>query len=85
LHWKSAPESPSWSAGRHASAGFLLAGFSVLGALIFHADFGDQMQSILFMKNLAMAGGLLLLVANGAGDWSVDARQRRTSGGLQHA
>jgi putative oxidoreductase len=66
-------------------SGFLLAGFSVLGALIFHADFGDQMQSILFMKNLAMAGGLLLLVANGAGDWSVDARQRRTSGGLQHA
>jgi putative oxidoreductase len=64
---------------------FLLAGFSVLGAFIFHADFGDQMQSILFMKNLAMAGGLLLLVANGAGDWSVDARQRRTSGGLQHA
>jgi len=64
---------------------FLLADFNVLGAYILHADFGDQMQSILFMKNLAMAGGLLLLVANGAGDWYVDARQRRTSCGLQHA
>lgn len=65
---------------------FLLAGFSVLSTLIFHADFGDHMQSILFMKNLALAGGLMLLVANGAGGWSIDARQRSTtSGGLQHA
>lgn len=64
---------------------FLLAGFSVLSALIFHSDFGDQMQSILFMKNLAMAGGLLLLVANGAGSWSIDARLQSLSGGLHHA
>jgi putative oxidoreductase len=64
---------------------FLLAGFSVLSALIFHADFGDQMQSILFMKNLAMAGGLLILVANGAGSWSIDARLQSLSGGFHHA
>ena len=64
---------------------FLLAGFSVLSALIFHADFGDQMQSILFMKNLAMAGGLLMLVANGAGSWSIDARLQSLSGGFHHA
>jgi putative oxidoreductase len=55
---------------------FLLAGFSVLSALIFHANFGDQMQSILFMKNLAMAGGFLLLVAGGPGAWSLDARRQ---------
>jgi putative oxidoreductase len=64
---------------------FLLAGFSVLSALIFHADFGDQTQSILFMKNLAMAGGLLMLVANGAGSWSLDARLQFPSGGFRHA
>jgi putative oxidoreductase len=57
---------------------FLLAGFCVISALIFHANFGDQMQTILFMKNLAMAGGFLFLVAGGAGAWSLDAwRQGR--------
>jgi putative oxidoreductase len=55
---------------------FLLAGFCIVSALIFHANFGDQMQSILFMKNLAMAGGFLFLVADGAGVWSLDARRK---------
>lgn len=54
---------------------FLLAGFCVLSALIFHANFGDQTQFILFMKNLAMAGGLLFLVAGGIHDWSIDAKR----------
>jgi len=54
---------------------FLLAGFSVVSALLFHRALGDQMQFILFMKNLAMAGGFLFLVARGAGDWSLDARR----------
>lgn len=57
-------------------AAFLLAGFSVLSALIFHANFGDQTQSILFMKNVAMAGGLLFLVAGGKHDWSIDAMRK---------
>jgi len=64
---------------------FLLACFSVVSALVFHADFGDQTQSIMFMKNLAMAGGLLMLVVSGAGAWSIDARQQTVSGGLHHA
>jgi len=55
-------------------AAFLLAGFCLVSAVIFHGNFGDQMQSILFMKNLAIAGGFLFLVANGAGALSVDAR-----------
>lgn len=55
-------------------AAFLLAGFSLLSAVLFHFDFSDQMQSILFMKNLAIAGGLLMVVAHGAGQWSVDGR-----------
>ncbi|HHH42546.1 MAG TPA: DoxX family protein [Gammaproteobacteria bacterium] len=58
-------------------AAFLLAGFSVLSALIFHANFDDQMQSILFMKNLAMAGGFLFLVAGDTHTWSIDARRYR--------
>jgi putative oxidoreductase len=57
-------------------AAFLLAGFSILSALIFHANFGDQTQSILFMKNVAMAGGLLFLVAGGVHVWSIDAMRK---------
>jgi putative oxidoreductase len=51
---------------------FLLAGFSLVSALLFHFNFADQMQSILFMKNVAIAGGFLFLVANGAGYVSID-------------
>ena len=53
-------------------AAFLLAGFSIISAILFHANFNDQMQSILFMKNFAIAGGFLFLVANGAGYLSLD-------------
>jgi hypothetical protein len=42
--------------------------------MIFHANFDDRMRSILFMKNLAMAGGFLLLGAGGAGRWSLHVR-----------
>ena len=52
-----------------------LAAFAVASAVLFHADFGDQMQTIMFMKNLAMAGGLLLLYVHGAGSLSVDAKR----------
>ncbi|MCC5797492.1 MAG: DoxX family protein [Methylophaga sp.] len=55
---------------------FLLAGFTLLSALFFHTNFADQMQQILFMKNLAIAGGLLLLVRHGAGAWSLDVPKR---------
>lgn len=55
----------------------LLAGFSVLTALIFHNNFADQMQMINFLKNLSIAGGFLLLVVNGAGPLSLDRRSGR--------
>jgi len=54
---------------------FLLGGFTLLSALIFHRALGDQMQSILFLKNLAIAGGFLFLLARGAGGWSLDGRR----------
>ncbi|MGB5291559.1 MAG: DoxX family protein, partial [Lysobacterales bacterium] len=46
-------------------AAFLLAGFSLLSALLFHADFGDQMHMIMFMKNISIAGGFLMSVSLG--------------------
>lgn len=53
-------------------AAYALAAFSIAAALIFHSNFAEQMQSILFMKNLAMAGGLLILAVHGAGGFSLD-------------
>ena len=51
---------------------FLLAGFCLLSALIFHFDLTDQMQSLMFMKNIAIAGGFLFLVAHGPGAYALD-------------
>ena len=56
------------------AAAALLAGFSLLAAFLFHNNFADQIQMIMFLKNVAIAGGFLLLVANGAGAISLDRR-----------
>jgi putative oxidoreductase len=58
-------------------AAFQLAGFTLLSALIFHSNFADQIQMIMFLKNIAIAGGFLLLVASGAGAFSLDRRAAR--------
>ena len=55
-------------------AAALLAGFSLLAAFLFHNNFGDQIQMIMFLKDVSITGGLLLLVANGAGSISLDRR-----------
>ena len=52
-----------------------LALFCIASGLIGHFDPADQMQMQAFMKNLAIAGGFLVLVAAGPGKWSVDGRQ----------
>lgn len=53
-----------------------IAAFSVISAVIFHSDFADQAQMTNFLKNLSIAGGMLLLVANGAGNYSLDNRNK---------
>lgn len=58
-------------------AALVLAVFSVAAALGFHAKFGDQNQTIHFLKNLAIAGGLLQIAHFGAGVLSVDDARRR--------
>ena len=50
----------------------LLSLFCIATAVIFHYDFSNQMQFISFMKNIALAGGFLFLVVNGAKDFSLD-------------
>ncbi|MNF50599.1 DoxX family protein [Pseudomonas borbori] len=54
-------------------AALALAVFCVAAAVIFHRNFDEQMQMILFMKNFAMAGGFLLLYVQGPGAFSIDA------------
>jgi putative oxidoreductase len=54
----------------------LLAGFCLLTAIAFHRNFADQNQMIHFLKNVSIAGGFLLLVANGPGPLSIDGRVR---------
>jgi len=56
---------------------FLLSGFCLFSAAIFHHQFSDQIQMIMFLKNVSMAGGFLLLAATGAGPFSLDARFAR--------
>jgi putative oxidoreductase len=51
-----------------------LAGFSIISALLFHGGSADQVQQIMFMKNLAIAGGFLFLAVDGAGRISLDSR-----------
>ena len=49
-----------------------LAVFCVAAAVLFHNQLGDRGQLLHFEKDLAIAGGLLVLAVAGAGRWSVD-------------
>ena len=46
--------------------------FCIATAIIFHNDFSDQMQLTAFLKNIALAGGFLFLVVNGAKGYCLD-------------
>jgi putative oxidoreductase len=58
-------------------AAVALAGFSILAALFFHTEFSNQVQMVMFMKNLTIAGGFAMLFVAGPGPWSIDARLGR--------
>ena len=57
-------------------AASLLALFCLSTAFIFHLNFEDPMQKILFFKNIGLAGGFLFIVANGTKNWSVEKRKK---------
>jgi putative oxidoreductase len=63
--------------GYHARvAALLLAAFCVATAVLFHSKLGNRNELLHFEKDLAIAGGLLVLFARGAGAWALDASRR---------
>ena len=54
----------------------ILSIFCLLTAFIFHFDFADQIQLILFLKNIGLAGGFLFIVVNGTKEWSLDKEKK---------
>jgi len=50
--------------------------FLVPTTLIFHTNFAEEMQVTQFLKNLAIVGGLLMVVYYGSGPFSLDARNK---------
>src|SRR6266404_3706423 len=62
-----------------------LALYSLVTAFSFHANFADQNQMFHFLKNVMMAGGLLQIVAFGAGAFSLDHRFSKDRGTIRKA
>tara|TARA_B100000686_G_scaffold235059_1_gene242911 strand:+ start:217 stop:600 length:384 start_codon:yes stop_codon:yes gene_type:complete len=50
----------------------VMALFTFTVAIIFHTDFDEAMQMIFFLKDLAIAGGFMIIVAYGPGKISLD-------------
>ena len=46
--------------------------FTLALAVIFHTDFSNQMQLMSFLKNIAIAGGFLIIFVYGPGKYSID-------------
>lgn len=63
----------------------LLAGFTLLTVFFFHNQFGDPMQAAQALKNIAVAGGLLMVFAYGNMRWSYDNMRARRKGEVEAA
>ena len=46
--------------------------FTLTVTIIFHTDFSDGMQLIFFLKDLAIAGGFMIIIAYGSNKFSLD-------------
>jgi putative oxidoreductase len=65
--------------GYYARAGaLLLAAFCLATAALFHLRWSNHNELLHFEKDLAIAGGLLVLFARGAGGWALDALRKGT-------
>ena len=53
-------------------AASIMALFTFAVAIIFHTDFSENMQLMLFLKDIAIAGGFMIIIANGPGKISLD-------------
>ena len=53
-------------------AAFVMAIFTITVATIFHTNFDDNMQFITFFKDIAIAGGFIIIFVNGSGRFSLD-------------
>lgn len=60
-------------------AAFVLTGFLLTATLVFHTNVGEQQQLLHFLKNVAIIGGLLTIIAEGAGHFSLDRRGESTA------
>jgi putative oxidoreductase len=59
-------------------AALALAAFCIATAVLFHTKLGDRNQLLHFEKDLAIAGGFLVLFAHGGGAWALDALRQRS-------
>ena len=57
-------------------AALVMALFTLTVAIIFHTNFNSGMEMTFFLKDLAIAGGFIIILVNGAGLLSIDHMQK---------
>lgn len=60
-------------------AAVVLTGFLLFATLVFHTNLGDQQQLLHFLKNVAIIGGLVIVMAAGTGPLSLDGKDAPAS------